>query len=139
MKNEEFIELRNKFILGVVIALIITIPFLCLFISRYSGTKTNVYKSFRNKETFIIYVSNSSCDNCEFVEKKLEELDVSYLEYNLDKAKDKDLVIDKIGIKEEKIKVPALIYVKEGVPLVNSLDISEEDDILDFIKYSKLV
>lgn len=28
MKNEEFIELRNKFLLGVLVALVVTVPFL---------------------------------------------------------------------------------------------------------------
>ena len=43
MANEELIELRNKLILGVSVALVITVPFLFFFITRYSNIKSNVY------------------------------------------------------------------------------------------------
>ena len=87
MVNEELIELRNKLILGVSVALVITVPFLFFFITRYSNIKSNVYKAYRTEKTFVIYVTDSSCDKCSMVKNKLKNLDVEYIEYDLSKSK----------------------------------------------------
>lgn len=139
MANEELIELRNKFILGVAVALIITVPFLFFFITRYSNIKSKVYKAYRAEKTFIVYVTDSSCDKCSMVENKLKNLDVSYIEYDLSKARDKDLVIKKIGVKESTLVAPSLVYVKDGVSMINLLNISSEEEIDGFIKYMDTV
>ena len=124
MVNEELIELRNKLILGVSVALVITVPFLFFFITRYSNIKSNVYKAYRAEKTFVIYVTDSSCDKCSMVKNKLKNLDVEYIEYDLSKARDKDLVIKKIGVKESTLIAPSLVYVKKGVSMINLLNIS---------------
>ena len=80
MANEELIELRNKLILGVSVALVITVPFLFFFITRYSNIKSKVYKAYRAEKTFVIYVTDSSCDKCSMVKNKLKNLDVEYIE-----------------------------------------------------------
>lgn len=139
MANEELIELRNKFILGVSVALIITVPILFFFITRYSSVKSKVYNAYRAEKTFVVYVTDSSCDKCSMVKNKLKNLDVSYIEYNLSKARDKDLVISKFGVKESTLVAPSLIYVKNGVSMLNLLNISSEEEIEGFIKYMDTV
>ncbi len=135
MANEELIELRNKFILGVCVSLVITLPILFFFIVRYSSVKSKVYNAYRAEKTFVVYVTDSSCDKCSMVENKLKDLDVSYIEYNLSKVRDKDLVISKFGVKESTLVAPSLIYVKNGVSMLNLLNISSEEEIDGFINY----
>ena len=139
MANEELIELRNKLILGVSVALVLTVPFLFFFITRYSNIKSNVYKAYRAEKTFVIYVTDSSCDKCSMVKNKLKNLDVEYIEYDLSKARDKDLVIKKIGVKESTLIAPSLVYVKKGVSMINLLNISSEEEIDGFISYMDTV
>ena len=122
MVNEELIELRNKLILGVSVALVITVPFLFFFITRYSNIKSNVYKAYRAEKTFVIYVTDSSCDKCSMVKNKLKNLDVEYIEYDLSKARDKDLVIKKIGVKESTLIAPSIVYVNKGVSIISYMD-----------------
>ena len=50
MKNEEFIELRNKFLLGILVALIVTVPFLLFFVNRYAANKSKVIDAYNEGE-----------------------------------------------------------------------------------------
>lgn len=136
MKNEEFIELRNRFLLGILVALVITVPFLLFFISRYTGSTADVIDAYNKKETFTVLVYKSSdCDKCSMIENKLKNLDIYYLEYDLDNPKEKENTFKKFGFKEKELIVPALIYVKEGVTVVRTFDIEDENSVDEFIKY----
>ena len=73
------------------------------------------------------------------VKNKLKNLDVEYIEYDLSKARDKDLVIKKIGVKESTLIAPSLVYVKKGVSMINLLNISSEEEIDGFISYMDTV
>ncbi len=140
MDNEEFIELRNKFLLGMVVSLIIVIPFLFLFINRYTGVKSSVYKAYKSNETFVVLITNTEKKSeCQKIKKILKDSDVSYLEYNLDKAKDRDLVIPLFGIAEKKIQVPALFYVKDGKTVMYTLEVTGEEKVSSFISSTKQI
>lgn len=138
MNNEEFIGLRNKFLLGIVVALIITVPFLLFFVNRYKVNKSEVIKSYNNNETFSVLIYKSSdCEKCKMIRKKLTSLNIDYLEYDLDKEMNKEIAYSKFGFSESKLKVPALIYVKDGVSVVSVLDVDTEESIEEFVKYSR--
>lgn len=138
MKNEEFIELRNKFLLGVLVALIVTVPFLLFFVNRYVANKSKVIDAYNEKKTFTVLVYKSSdCSKCSMIREKLDDEDIYYLEYDLDKENTKDTAYSRFGFSESKLKVPALIYVKDGVSVVSSLDIKDSKAVEEFIKYSK--
>ena len=124
MDNEEFIELRNKFLLGVVVSLIIVIPFLFLFINRYTGVKSSVYKAYKSNETFVVLITNTEKKSeCQKIKKILKDSDVSYLEYNLDKE----------------IQVPALFYVKDGKTVMYTLEVTGEEKVSSFISSTKQI
>lgn len=140
MDNEEFIELRNKFLLGVVVSIIIVIPFLFLFINRYTGIKSSVYKAYRSDKTFLVLVTNKEkSKECQKIKKILKDKDISYLEYNLDKVKDRDLVIPMFGVAEKKILVPALFYVKDGETSMYTLEVDSEKRVDSFISANKQI
>ena len=138
MKNEEFIELRNKFLLGVLVALVVTVPFLLFFVNRYLGSRSSIMEAYNNKKTFTVLVYKSSdCNYCSIIKSRLKGLDIYYLEYDIDKPKDKERTFKKFGFSEKSIVVPALIYVKDGESVVRTFDIKDEAMIDEFIKYSK--
>ena len=138
MRNEEFIELRNKFLLGVLVALIITIPFLLLFIRQYRANKSSVLEAYGNKKTFTVLIYKSSdCSKCKMIRSKLDSLDVYYLEYDLDKAVGKETLLKRVGVSEKDLIIPALVYVKNGESIVRSLEIDDEESIDEFVNYSK--
>ena len=138
MKNEEFIELRNKFLLGVLVALVVTVPFLLFFVNRYLGSRSSIMEAYNNKKTCTVLVDKSSdCDYCSIIKSRLKDLDIYYLEYDLDKPKDKERTFKKFGFSEKSLVVPALIYVKDGESVVRTFDIKDETMIDEFIKYSK--
>lgn len=139
MNNEELRDLRNKLLLSIVVVLVIVVPFIVLFVNRYMGIKSSVYKAYKADETFAFLVYDSSnCSKCEMIRSNLKDFDTKVLEYDVRKANDKDVIFTNIGLAQNKVKMPALVYVKDGVTTLITLDIKDSEAVSDFIEYSKL-
>lgn len=134
-KDPELILLRNRFLLGLGVALIFAIPIALLFFNRFRSTYSDVYSAFRRQESFIIFMTDSSnCSNCSAIEQLLKEQEVAYYSYDISKEKDYDDVQRRIGITSSALKPPAIIYIQEGQMEANLLNISKEQDALLFLE-----
>ena len=124
-KDPELILLRNRFLLGLGVALIFAIPIALLFFNRFHSTYSDVYSAFRRQDSFVIFLTDSSnCSNCSLIEQVLKDQEVAYYPYDISKEKDYSLVQERIGIVSSALKVPAIIYIREGQMEENLLNIT---------------
>lgn len=140
MNNPEMIELKNKFILGLLIALVIAIPFLLLFSNKLTNFNSKVYNEIRKDKSFLVlFIDSPSCNNCNSTIKTLNDLDIKYYKYDIKKENDYTDILKELNIKEELVEVPALIYIKNGKMEANMMNISKTEDILDFLEFYNYV
>lgn len=140
MNNPEMIELKNKFIIGLLLALVIAIPFLLLFSNKLTNFNSEVYNKIRKDKSFLVlFIDSSSCNNCNSTIKTLNDLDIKYYKYDIKKGNDYTDILKELNIKEELVEPPALIYIKNGKMEANMMNISKTEDILDFLEFYNYV
>ena len=132
MKDPEVIQLRNRFILGIIIIIIFLIPLL-IFISNKSGASDSIIiNKINNKEKLFIFITSNNCSNCKEIEKIIKNEKIDYIELNKDKIKNYNYILKKIDISEEEITIPSLIYEENGKNYAILTNIKEEE-LIDFI------
>lgn len=136
MRDPEFIELRNRFLFGVLIVLVFAIPILIFLVRTYGGS--SVLNKVDNKKSVIILVTSNECDKCSLVNKVLKENNVKFLKLNSSTNKDYDEVMRKLGIENKREEFPILIYVKDGKMYANLFSINTEKNVTDFLNFHGL-
>lgn len=129
-KDDEMIELRNKFILGVAIFLVVAIPFLLLLSNKLIMKKTKIEKMIDKKESMFILVCSEDKTSCKNINKYLKENKVAHnILYETDKNYGK--IINKLGTYKPEVITPSIIVVVEGetFTILNSVEINEELDM----------
>lgn len=135
MNNPEFIELRNRFLFGLLIATIVVGAGVLLFSQKFGNMRSDALKNINSNNTFLLFVTNSKdCDNCDIIADKLEDLEIDYVKYNLYRSKDLDDICLKLGINKEHLKAPSLIYIKEGEKVGSLLNVSNDETVEQFLK-----
>lgn len=137
MKDPEFIQLRNRFLLAILIAVVFSVP-LFIFLNR-NFSDTNVLSRVRKKETFIILIENKKCKLCEKVDNLLDDNSVDYVRLNRDKNKDYDKILKELDLVNKREEYPIIVYVSEGKMVANLFSIVEVDEVDEFIKNYNLV
>lgn len=132
MRDPEFVELRNKFLLGLGVAILFAIPIFFFVVRQFRDPTSDVSKMISKKETMLIYFYSSSCSYCSRVQDVLDYKKVSYHFYDIS-ATDYDEVLRKLGLSKEVVEVPALVYVKDGKMVGNVMKIQDEESVLDFL------
>lgn len=136
MKDEEFVELKRRFLLGLFIALIIVIPILIILFLKFDEKKSTIIKKIDNKETFFLFVENNSCKNCQNFRKILNNEHIDYIVLK-ENTKEYDKILDKISISNDDIIFPTIIYIKEGKHYANLPNITNKKDLEEFINNYK--
>ena len=80
-KNEEFIKFRNNILIVLAVTLICIAFVILLFGKGINSGPIN--KKIKNKETFLIYITSSDCDNCSEVRDFIDEKNVTYQEMTM--------------------------------------------------------
>ena len=137
MKDPEFVLLRNRFLVGISVAIIFAIP-LFVFLYKVYGTSDIVTK-LNKSETFTLLVTSNDCDKCNLVDDILKEYNVDYLELNSSKNKDYQKVMNKFELINKREKFPVLIYVEDGKMKANLFNINTKDDVTSFLDFHGLV
>lgn len=138
MNNPEMIELKNKLIFGLIVAIIIVIPIGLLFFNKLSDFNSKVYRELRKNETFLVLLINSNdCSNCNEISKILEDNNVSYYRYDILKQSDYADILKILDLDAEIVNVPALIYIKDGKMEANMMNITSTDMVMDFLSFYK--
>lgn len=135
MDSPEFIELTKKFLFGLLIAVIIVCFGIILFSKKFGDMRSNALEEINRNETFLLFVTDSkNCDSCDNISEKLDSYGLSYIEYNIYRARDFEDICFKLGISKSNFKAPSLIYIKDGNKIGSILDISNDEQLSGFLK-----
>lgn len=139
MEDLELIELKNRVILGIIVALIVAVSVFFFFRNRFSDFRSDVLRSIRKDETFFIFFTDSNnCSNCLEVLDYLDKLGVKYYKYDVDVERDLDELSYSIRLNKDLIAPPGIMYIEEGKALGNIMDIDDMEVVESFIdRYSK--
>jgi glutaredoxin len=140
MHDPEFIELRRKFTLGLVVSILFVVPLLIFFINKLNFSDSETLKSIKNQESIVIFYIDESCrkTTCKSIEKYLKKLNVDYEVINIDSDSDYSIILRKLDITEKEISVPTLMYIENGSLNSTLVDISTEEEISSFVSYNNL-
>ena len=135
MDSEEFQELKNRFLLGLLIAGICSFLLILLLTSRFGGYNSKVLKGLNKAKTFFVLLTNSKdCSRCDTYLGKIDKFDVVYYNYDISKENDYTDVLKKIGLSEDVVELPGIIYVKDGEMVANIMGIDDDEVFDEFIK-----
>lgn len=138
MKDPEFIQLRNRFLIALLVTLIFTIPMLFFVINRFSVKPSKIIRSVNNKEDVVVLVTENNCSKCEKTSKILKDNKVKYIEINRSiENNNYETILKKIEMSKDDILPPTIIYIKKGT-LDSSLVPASEEEILMYLDYNKL-
>lgn len=133
VKDEELIYLRNKIIIAIVVALVFSIPLFIFVYRNFHVEEDSLISSIKNKETILIFVERDSCDRCNGVLEILDQNQVDYHLVNADHMSHYTEMIRLVGISDKYVKVPGLIYLKDGELVANMMDIRSQTDLSAFL------
>lgn len=136
MRDPEFISLRNRFLIGVLVSVVFAVPLIFFIYKSYANS--DVLTLLNNKETFTILVTSNKCENCELVSDILDDYDIDYKELNSDRNKEYQEIMKKLGIENKREVYPILVYVEDGSMKANLFDITGKEMIGDFLEFHKI-
>ncbi len=136
MRDPEVIDLIKRTFLGIIIAIVFCGPMM-VFFAKIAPADTEIYKMIKNDDSFVIFVDNKKCDKCEEVKNILDSYNASYFILN---EKDKNYydILNRFKLKTEMVKSPGLMFVQDGELRAFIFDISDKNDIKDFVEINKL-
>ena len=142
MKDPEFNQLKNRFILALIISLIIVIPLALIFINKFSFKSAQLVKSLNNKENLFVFVTKEDCSSCKKV-KEILEVRAEFIKRGAYILNEKDQeeyqkILHYFSLNIDKINLPMLIYVEDGQMYANIDSINDEKTITDFLQTYKL-
>lgn len=138
MNDPEFVNLRNRFFMGIGFSLLFIIPIIIFMVRKFNVDESKIIKDVNEKNNIVVLVENGKCTTCNAVEDILKEKKVKYEIINSDTSKDYKTILKKLNITTTDIDVPTLIYIEEGE--VNTIlpSIKTEQEIKDFIEFYNL-
>ena len=136
MRDPEFVELKNKFFIGMGIVILFAIPIMIFLIKTYGNS--NVLNKINKKDSFTILVVSKDCDNCSMVNSALKKNDVKYVKLNSSTNKNYEEIMKKLTIENKSNEFPFIVYVDEGIMKANLFSIESEKDVVEFVEYHGL-
>lgn len=137
MRDPEFVQLRNRFLLGVVISLCLAVPLILFFYKSYMGS--SAINKINKKEDFVLLITSNDCSECKKVGDILENNDVKFSKMNVSITKDSNLVMKKLGITNNREVYPIVVYIKSGKMVANLYVENNEKEVEEFLKFHKIV
>ncbi len=137
MRDPEFIQLRNRFLLGVGISLCLAVPLVIFLYKSYMGS--SVLNKIDKKEDMVLLITSNDCDKCKSVANILDDRDVKFSKMNADTTKDSQTVMEKLEITNTREVYPIVVYVKSGKMVANLYVENNEGEVVEFLKFHKIV
>lgn len=136
MRDPEFVELKNKFFIGMGIVILFAIPIMIFLIKTYGNS--DVLNKINKKDSFTILVTSRDCDNCSMVSSTLKKNDVKFVKLNSATNKNYEEIMRKLTIENKSNEFPFVVYVDDGVMKANLFSIESEKDVVEFVEYHGL-
>ena len=136
MRDPEVIDLIKRTFLGIIIAIVFCGPMM-VFFAKVAPADTEIYKMIKNDDSFVIFVEEKKCDKCADAKNILDSYNVSYFILS---EKDKNYydILNRFKLDVEMVKSPGLMFVENGELRSFIFDISDQNDIKDFVEINKL-
>ena len=132
MNDPEFIMLRNRFLIGILVALIFIMPLFFFFKNKIISNE-DIIREIRNKEKIIILVVENNCIECKNYQQKLNNNNEDYMKVDKIKDKDYELILNELNISSDDITTPAIIYVKNKKVVAILTNMKSDEEINNFI------
>lgn len=139
MRDKEFIELRNKFLLGLFIAIIFIVPIFIFIKNKLYITDPDIIKGIDKKNNMIILITNEDCSYCSNVRKELDNLNVNYYLLNSDRERSYETILMKLNLTDSDIIYPSLVYIEEGEVVSTLVDIKDIKDVDTYLENYNLL
>ena len=65
MRDPEFIELRNRFLIGLIVSLFIGVLLFLFFYNSYNFHDRDVYNEITDSDKIIVFVEDNDCLKCD--------------------------------------------------------------------------
>ena len=137
MRDPEIIQLRNRFLLAITIAILFSVP-LIIFLNK-NFNSTNVLTRLREKDTFVILIENKGCKMCSKVNKFLGDNSVDYVRLNRDKNNDYEKIMKDLELVNKREEYPVVVYVTKGEMKANLFSVSSVDEVRQFVENYELI
>lgn len=139
MDDLEFNELRNRIVIGVLVAIVFSIPILIFVMKSFHIDTSSVLRKLKKKEDMLIYLKDDSCTKqCDMIENIFEDKKISYFTIDIEHYADYDELLKRLDIHERVVEVPSIIYIENGQMIANMMDIKQEENLNSFIEFYKL-
>ncbi len=139
MKDPEFIQMKKRFFLALLITLIFILPVILLIFNKFAYFKSDILKKVESGNNLVIFLSDNSCKKCNEMENILKENNVSYFTLNKDNSEDFEKIMLKIELSSKFAISPGIIYVVDGKAYANLVDIKNSKDLVTFIENHQLI
>ena len=133
MRDPEFIEMRNKFILGMTVLILFGIPFLIFITRKFMVETSPILKGIDNAETMIVFVEKADCSNCKMVNDTLKSYGIKYKKINSSSDRNYGKILHKLDITTTDIDEPTLMYIDEGKYYAALVSIKSEEEVVNFL------
>lgn len=136
MKDQAFEDLKKRFFIGVLVALVFCVP-LVIFFARGSSNG-RVLNKLNKDESFILLINSKDCDKCSLVEDILDNRNIDYEEINNYSTTNYEDIMLKLKIDNNNESFPILVYVESGETKAYLNNINNEGMVNDFLKFHKI-
>ncbi len=138
-RNEEVEEIKHKILLCVVVFIFVVAIGLIFVFNRFGYDNDAVLDAVYHKDSFVVFFRDdaSECPNCDMVLDTLNELGVSYYNFNI-RSSSYSEILTKLNINYE-IKVPAIYVIEEGSVRFNITNIQNKESVQSFVQSHDLV
>ena len=103
MRDQEFIELRNKFLIAMFIIFLIGILGYTFLKNKLYIKDPEVLEALNNKESIVVLVTKENCDRCKKTQEVLNEVDVNYYILNSERERSYETILKKMNLFERSI------------------------------------
>lgn len=132
MKDREFIELRNRFLLGLFIALVVVIPLFLVLVVKLDQTNPKIIRRLNEKDSFYILVESTNCKNCREVESILKKKKINYEKINIEKDEYEEM-LEKLHSMSLEVSPPAILFIQDGIMVDQLTKINENSELEEFL------
>ncbi len=134
MKDPEFIELRNKFLLGILVSIVFLTPLFFFFYNHLIVKDSSIVERIQRKESFVLLIQDKDYYNRgKMVRNILKEYAVDYEVSNLEKDSHYEEILKILKLSSSDIESPTLVYIEKGVLVSTLPNIQKEEEVLSFI------
>lgn len=138
-RGEEVQEIKQKIILCAIVFIFVMTLGVVLVFNRFGTDVNEVLQGIRNQDSFVVFFRDDDvrCEKCSMVEERLNNLGVSY--YNFDvQSSSFDDVLQQLNI-DYVVKAPAVYVIENGKVHYNITNIQDEETVNSFVENNHVV